>query len=394
VNLRGLRVLWCHNRYRITGGEDVSAQAEAELLTEVGVEIDRYEVSNDMIPDRPGIGYGLRTVWSQIAYREVLTRLRQGRHHLIHVQNFFPLLSPAILWAARRAGVPVVLTLRNFRLTCLNGLLFREGRICEDCMGRSPFPGVLHRCYRGSMGASAATAGMLVVHRLLGTWQRTVDVFVAPSAFAKAKLASAGLDATRIVVKPNFVHPDPGPGSGDGGFILYAGRMSPEKGIGTLLAAWRRVGKGPRLLLVGAGPLAEEVRRATAGCDGIEYVGAREPRQVLSLMASAALVVVPSEWYETFGRVVVEAFAVGTPVVASAVGPLAEMVEPGETGALVPPGDPEALAGVVRELWSQPAVLGSMRLAARRTYEERYTAERNLEVFLDIYRRALRAGHG
>lgn len=394
MNLRGLRVLWCHNRYRITGGEDVSTQAEAELLTEAGVEIDRYEVSNDTIPDRPGIGYGLGTVWSQIAYREVLARLRQGRHHLMHVQNFFPLLSPAMLWAARRSGVPVVLTLRNYRLACLNGLLFREGRICEDCLGRSPIPGVLHRCYRGSIGASAATAGMLVAHRLLGTWHRTVDVFVTPSAFAKSKLAAAGLDASRIVVKPNFVHPDPGLGSGDGGFVLYAGRMSPEKGIRTLLAAWRRVGGGPRLLLVGAGPLAEDVRRASAERDGIEYLGAREPPQVLSLMARAALVVVPSEWYETFGRVVAEAFAVGTPVVASAVGPLVEMVEAGKTGALVPPGDPEALAGAVRELWSQPAVLRSMRLAARRTYEERYTAERNLDAFREIYRRALGTGHG
>jgi glycosyltransferase involved in cell wall biosynthesis len=235
---------------------------------------------------------------------------------------------------------------------------------------------------------------MLVTHRFLGTWRRAVDVFVTPSAFAKAKLTAAGLDATRVVVKPNFVHPDPGPGPGDGGFVLYAGRLSPEKGIGTLLSAWRRAGEGPRLLLVGAGPLAEEVRRASEACDRIEYLGAREPRQVLSLMARAALVVVPSESYETFGRVVAEAFAVGTPVVASAVGPLAEMVEPGETGALVPPGDPEALAGAVRELWSKPAVLGSMRRAARRTYEERYTAERNLEAFREIYGRALGTGRG
>ncbi len=393
MSLSGLRVLVCHNRYRVTGGEDLSARAEVELLREAGGEVELYEVSNDAIPDRPGLRYGLRTTWSQEAYAEVRRRLRTGRHHLVHVQNFFPLLSPAVFWAARREGVPVVAALRNFRLACLNGLLFRDGRVCEDCLGRWPLWGVWYRCYRKSRAASAATAGMLLAHRTLGTWRRAVDVYVVPSAFAKRKLAEAGLDPSRLVVKPNFVHPDPGPGLGEGGFVLYAGRLSPEKGIGTLLEAWRRLGGHPELVVVGRGPLAGEVERAAREEGGISYRGPVEPAEVLRLMADATAVVVPSVWYETFGRVVAESFAVGTPVVASAIGPLAEMVAAGRNGVLVPPGDADALARAVRELWANPEALAAMRAGARATYEAHYTAERNLDILEGIYRQAMgRAG--
>lgn len=391
MTLRGLRVLMCHNRYRITGGEDLSTRAEVELLREAGVEVDLYEVSNDSIPDRPGVRYALRTVWCQEASREVRRRLRAGRHHLVHVQNSFPLLSPAVFWAARREGVGVVASLRNFRLACLNGLLFREGRVCEDCLGRSPIPGVRHRCYRASLGASAATAAMLGAHRLLRTWERAVDVFVAPSEFARGKLAEAGLDPQRIAVKPNFVHPDPGPGPGDGGFALYAGRLSPEKGIGVLLEAWRRLGDGPELVVVGGGPLAAEVERASAELSRVTYRGQLALPEVIGLMRQASLVVVPSLWYETFGRVVAEAFAVGTPVVASRIGPLSEMVEPGRSGALVPPGDPEALAEAVAGLWRGREGLSELRRGARAAFEASYTAERNLAAFERIYARALEA---
>jgi glycosyltransferase involved in cell wall biosynthesis len=392
--LAGLRILWCHNRYRTTGGEDVSSRSEVELLRRAGAEVDVYEVSNDTIPDRPGLKEGLTTVWSQCAYREVLQRLEAGRHNLVHVQNFFPLLSPAVFWAARQAGVPTVASLRNFRLTCVNGLLFRNGHICEDCLGRTPLRGVWHRCYRRSAGASAATAVMLMAHRLLGTWKQAVDVFVTPSAFARDRLIAAGLDAGRIYVKPNFVDPDPGPGTGEGGFVLYAGRLSPEKGIETLIDAWRLIGEGPKLVVVGEGPLKDHVQKVCEKARNVEYLGATDFKGVLHLMSQAALVVVPSAWYETFGRVVAEAFAVGTPVVASAIGPLAEMVVPGETGALVPPRDPVALATAVKELLHDQIRLARMRRQARAVYEACYTAERNAADFERIYQAAVEGHRG
>lgn len=393
MNLPGLRVLVCHNRYQITGGEDLSATAEVELLREAGAEVEVFEVSNAAIPDQPGLAYGLRTTWSAWAYQEVRRRLRSGRHHIVHIQNFFPLLSPAVFWAARHGGAAVVATLRNFRLVCLNGLLFRDGRVCEDCVGRAPLPGVWHRCYRASTSASFAVAAMLSTHRSLRTWNRAVDLFVTPSDFARAKLAEAGLDSRRIVVKPNFVHPDPTPGRGEGGFVLYAGRLAPEKGVATLLEAWRILGVGPELVVVGAGPLAAEVERAARELSRVSYRGPMRLSEVLGLMAEAALVVVPSQWYETFGRVVAEAFSVGTPVVASAIGPLAEMVEPGRNGALVPPGDPQALAYTVRELLAKGEQMRSMRKEARKTYEAYYTGARNLEILDRIYRTAVeRAG--
>lgn len=390
MSLRGLRILMCHNRYRPpAGGEDLSASAEVALLREAGAEVETYEVSNEAIPDRPGVRYGVRTLWSTESYREVRRRLRAGRHRVLHVQNFFPLLSPAVFWAARQEGVAVVAALRNYRLACVNGLLYRDGRICEDCLGRLPLPAVRHRCYRESLLASSAVAGMIISHRVLRTWQRAVDVFVTPSQFARRKLAQAGLDASRVLVKPNFVHPDPGPRGGEGRFVVYAGRLSPEKGIRTLLDAWRALDGAVRLVVVGAGPLQSEIQRAARELPGIEFRGQAEPSEVLRLMGEAALVVVPSVWYETFGRVVAEAFAVGTPVVASNIGPLAEMVEPGRNGALVPPGDPGALAATVRELLADPDSLATMREGARRTYEAYYTAGRNLELLEAIYATAM-----
>lgn len=385
-------MLMCHNRYRVAGGEDRATELEAALLEEAGVEVERYELENAAIPENPGLSVGLRTLWSGESYKEVRRRIRAGRHHVIHVQNFFPLLSPSVFWAARREGVPVVVTLHNFRLACLNGVFFRDGGICEDCLGRPPYLGVWRRCYRGSVGASAAAASMLVVHRALGTWWRAVDIFITPSGFAKSKLAGAGLDASRIWVKPNFVHPDPGPGSGSGGFVLYVGRLSPEKGIRTLLRAWEMLQDGPDLVVAGEGPLEGEVRTAAAKSSRVSFVGRCGPQDVLRLMGEAGLVVVPSQWYEVFGRVVVEAFSVGTPVLASEVGALAEMVVPGHNGVLVAPGDAEALARTVQELWAEPGRLRAMREGARRSYEASYTGERNLELLEEIYRYAMARG--
>ncbi|MDW8137121.1 MAG: glycosyltransferase [Bacteroidota bacterium] len=392
MSLRGFRVLMCHNSYRIKAGEDISTVAEVALLREAGAEVELYELSSAAISKPSSLGLGLRAIWSVEAYREVRRRLRAGRYDIVHVQNFFPLLSPSTLWAAHREGLTVIVTLRNFRLICIGGGgMFRNNAVCEACLGRLPYAGVWHRCYRGSLGASAAAAAMLVVHRMLGTWQRTVDAFITPSEFAKRKLTEAGLDASKIYVKPNFVHPEPNPGSGDGGFALYAGRLSSEKGIRTLLRAWSMLPDGPELRIVGQGPLEAEVRRAAAEMAHVSFRGREDLNGVLNLMGQAALVLVPSEWPEVFGRVAVEAFSVGTPVVASAIGGLQEIVVPDYNGVLVPPQDAEALAQTVRDLWRTPERLRAMREGARKTYEARYTGKRNLEILEHIYRHAIQA---
>lgn len=242
--------------------------------------------------------------------------------------------------------------------------------------------------------ASGVVAAMLTTHRALGTWARGVDVYIALTEFARRKFMEGGLPAEKIVVKPNFVHPDPGPGEGKGGYALFVGRLSPEKGVRTLLRAWERL-KGIPLKIVGDGPLQAEMEDLVrgGGLEGVEMLGRRPREEVLGLMREAGVLVFPSECYENFPMTVAEAFACGLPVVASRLGAMAGIVEDGRTGLLFAPGDAEDLAAKVAWLFSHPEELARMRREARAEYEAKYTAERNYQLLMEIYGQALEAGH-
>ena len=212
----------------------------------------------------------------------------------------------------------MVQTLHNFRLLCPNALLFRDGRVCEDCLGRSiPWPAVVHKCYRGSRSATAAVAAMLMVHRAMGTWWEAVDVYIALAEFCRRKFIEGGLPAEKIVVKPNFIATDPGVGGGRGGYGVFVGRLAPEKGLETLLKAWKILGGKVPLKVVGDGPMTATVEGSEAKDAGIEWLGHRSAQEVYSLIGEAMFLVFPSEWYENLPRVIIEAFAKGTPVIAS-----------------------------------------------------------------------------
>jgi glycosyltransferase involved in cell wall biosynthesis len=232
---------------------------------------------------------------------------------------------------------------------------------------------------------------MLSVHRLLRTWERKISVYIALTALARRMFIESGLAAEKVVVKPNFVDPDPGNGTGSGGYALFVGRLSAEKGIPTLLQAWQSVGERLPLLVVGDGPLGPDVAAAADKNRGVTWLGKHAPRDVVPLLREATCLVFPSECYETFGRVIVEAFAAGTPVVAAGHGAAAELVADGITGVHFRPGDASDLAAKVIQLNSQPIVRGMMRAAARSEFENRFTADVNYRSLLAIYQRA-RAG--
>jgi glycosyltransferase involved in cell wall biosynthesis len=333
----------------------------------------------------------MRTVWSREAYRLIDEKLRTGNFDILHVQNFFPLWSPSIYYAASRNVVPVVQTLHNYRLMCANSLLFRDQHVCEECMGRIfPWPAILHACYRNNRAASAAVAAMISAHKLAGTWSRRVAIYIAVSEFTREKYIAGGMPAERIVVKPNFIHPTPLPGNGGGGYALYVGRLSAEKGIATMLDAWKSACNPIPLKIVGEGPLAELVIAASKAGSGIEYLGPRLLPEVLDLMRSADFLVFPSEWYETMGRTIMEALAVGTPVVASRIGPPASMIAPGETGFHFQPGNVAELRERVEWCSSHLAELRAIRGRARQAFEANYTGVANAEILLTAYGMAKR----
>lgn len=386
-----MRILLLHNSYQQRGGEDVAVARECSLLAARGHEVSLYTVFNDAVRDAwARVRTALGAPYSLSARRRVAAEIRRVRPDIVHVHNFFPLLTPSVYDACRAAGRPVVQSLHNYRLLCLNALFFRDGRICEDCLGTPvPWPGVKHGCYRGSRGASAAVAAMLTVHRAMRTWAEKVDVYIALTEFARAKFVQGGLPARKLVVKSNFVHPDPGPGEGRGGYALFVGRLSPDKGLDTLLAAWERLGDRVLLKIVGDGPLAPQVRAAAARRPGLEWLGMQPSECVFALMKDAGALLFPSRCYEGFPQVVAEAYAVGLPVIAGDLGSLSSLIDHGRTGLRFSSNDPADLAAKVTELWAHPEKRAAMSRAARREFEQKYTAEQNYRALMEIYARAM-----
>ncbi len=387
-----MKVLMCHNAYRWPGGEDRVYADEARLLEAHGHEVVRFERDNHGVASMGGLELLRKTIWNRDTEAEITELVRRERPDVLHCHNTFPLISPSVYAAAQSSDVAVVQTLHNYRLICPGAQLMRDGRICEDCVGKIiAAPGVLHSCYRDSRAASTAVAAMLGYHRLKRTWTGQVDRYIALTDFARQKFIRGGLPEGRIAVKPNFVGQDPGTGEGEGGYAVFVGRLSEEKGVSVLLDAWRRLPADTSLKIVGDGPLADVVAASARDDARITWLGQQSSETVFSLMQDAAVLVMPSVWYEPFGLSVIEAFATGTPVIASRTGSLPDLVCENETGFLFEPGDADNLAQTVDRALAAPANLHRMRQAARLEYEQSYTAEANYARVTEIYRAAISA---
>lgn len=385
-----MHILVYHNSYRQPGGEDHVFREEAQMLESRGHRVTRVEVSNHDIHERRALNTLISTSWNTREYRRVFEMVSELKPDIVHVHNDFALASPAVYHAARKAGATVVHTLHNFRNLCANGLLFRDNRVCEDCLDcGSPMPGVTNRCYRGSLPASLAVAGRTLVHRHLGTYKRVIDQFIAPTQLVKDLHVRGGFPEDRIAVKPHFVPRQPETGNGRGGYALFVGRLTKEKGLDVLLKAWRQVPDHIPLWVVGSGEMRPDVLAASDQFKHIRFLGPQPPDKVHGLMADALCTLVPSPVYESFGRVTIESFSHGTPVIASAHGASAELIDHGSTGYLVEPGNETLLADRVTQ--SAHDLSGDrMRKACRDTYMRRYTEQANYTRLVKIYEDARR----
>lgn len=390
-----MRILIVHNSYQHRGGEDEVVDAESDLLSSRGHVVERYVRNNCEVAGISGAALAGQTLWSPRTSREVERAVRRFLPDVIHVHNTVPLISPSIYWAAQCTGVPVVQTLHNFRLMCLNALFLREGRVCEDCMGRLPWRGMLRGCYRSSRAASTVLGGMLALHRGLGTYQNRVARYIALNEFCRAKFIEGGLPAERVVVKPNFVdwrvddHGQLPMGSaGTRSGFLFVGRLSFEKGVSTLAHAM--AGSDVKMRIAGDGPEAALLD----GVVGITRLGKLPPERVREEMIGATALVVPSVWYENFPRTIVEAFACGLPVIASRIGALAHIVRDGQTGLLFEPSDPRDLAEKMAWADAHQDQMAAMGVNARAQYEAEFCSDANYRRLMEIYGEVLAEGAG
>jgi glycosyltransferase involved in cell wall biosynthesis len=387
-----VRILVAHNRYQFGGGEDAVVRDEIEMLLKHGHSVELLEQDNDGIEGARGnLKASVSLFYSARSRARIKDAIQDFRPDLLHVHNWFPMLSPSIVLEADQSALPIVQTLHNFRMVCANSLLYRNGAVCTDCVGKAfPLGGALHGCYRGSRPGSALVTAAFAFHRWTRVWDR-VDMFIAVSAFQRSILVSGGFPPDRVVVKPNFSGSgEPLADCGAKDTALFVGRLSPEKGIRTMLSAWESTKMPLRLRIVGDGPLADEVRSLASKNGSVEYLGPLPPGAVYREMETARFLVFPSEWYETFGRTIVEAFSRSTPVLAADLGGVRELVEEGVTGFCFPPGDVGALIqGALRFPTGQD--YERMRSNCRAVFEKKFSAEINYPLLMDIYAKAIAA---
>jgi glycosyltransferase involved in cell wall biosynthesis len=380
-----MKVVVAHNRYRSAqpSGENTIVDLELAQLATAGVRVLPFLRDSDdidaMSPARKAL-LPVSPLYNASAQRELSALLTEHRPDVLHLHNPYPLLSPAVVRTAHRHGVPVVQTVHNYRQVCSPGLYFRDGRVCTDCRGRAiGLPGVLHRCYRGSRAQSAVMAVTLAAHR--PTW-RSVDRYIALTSAIADHLRDYGIADERIVVKPNSV-PDPGPPEPPGEGFLFFGRLTPEKGLGLLLDAWRRHPDGALgpLRIAGDGEQRGLAEEAAAVRADVTYLGPLDRAGVLAALRATAVVVAASTWHDVLPTVGLEALASGRPVLGTALGGTPYLV--GEAGWVVP-AEPGALAAALPAARDGAAALAPV---ARARYESTFhpdvVTRRLVKVYAD-----------
>lgn len=383
-----LRILQLHNHHQSKGGAMEVLAHEAELLSAAGHSVSQYTLPATEELGLSAVRAGLKSIWNLEACRDVAARIGEFRPDVVHVHTPWPLMSPAVFRTAWDLGVPTVNTLHSYRYSCVAATCYRDDRVCEDCVGkRLKLPGIRHRCYHDSFGASTALTVSLLVHRQIGTLHHKIDKFVSLTGFGKRLLIRDGIPESKIIVKPNSVA-DPGPPSGpdeQSPYVAFAGRLIDVKGIETLLAAWPRVAPGLRLKIAGDGPLRGLVEERAAEDESIDYLGWVSESDVGGLMAGAQAMIVPSQWYEGLPLVILRSLSFGTPMVISDLENICEDVVADGAGVAFSVGEAGSLAAALSDVVSDRAGWAARRERARASYVERYTPEVDLRRLEIIY---------
>ncbi|HEX6424801.1 MAG TPA: glycosyltransferase family 4 protein [Acidimicrobiales bacterium] len=388
-----MRVLVVHNRYssRVPSGENLAVDDEVRWLGDAGVEVVRHEVSNDdVVAGGPmtRLRDGVQAVWSLSAQRRFSQLLEDAEPDVVHVHNLFPLLTASVPAVARRRGLPVVWTVHNFRIRCVAGTHFRDGRPCHDCRPGWRVPATVHRCYAGSASASALVGAATAAYGTLARRRGVMPVAISQEV-ARWLTSCGGFSRPRVRVKYNGVARPDGdltrPERQD--HLLYLGRMSTEKGVDRLLAAWEHVTSDVTLRFVGDGPLAGMVGDAASADRRIVAGGPVPAADATACILRSRAVVVPSMWQEPFGRVAAEAIASGRPVITSGLGGLSEIVD--DSSGWITGTEPAALARAIDEAAASDEVVAAKGAAGRDRHARLFSPEATTRALIEIYSEAI-----
>lgn len=382
-----MNVLICHNVYQIYGGEDYVVAAEKALLEQYGHKVSLWTVTNDAITGLLGkVKAGLSASYNKQSKQTLKQLLDKDRPDVVHVHNFFPLMSPSIFDACQEMGVPVVQTLHNFRLFCAKGTLNRDGNYCNQCLNGSAYQSVKYGCYRDSKLQTIPVARMIDKHRREKTFVEKVDRFIALTAFSKSKFVQYGIPSEKIVIKPNFLTSERNltPLSMRDIPAIYVGRLSEEKGIDTLIKISEKLPFPLKVL--GTGPLQSVIEKEK----NIDYLGVTDHEGVLETLKRTRVLILPSVCPESgLALSVKEAMMMAAGVVVSDIGSLGEVVQHEVTGLKAAVNDVDGFVESINRLVGDDSLWQSVSDTAVKFANENYTPEKNIEQLLAIYQGAI-----
>jgi glycosyltransferase involved in cell wall biosynthesis len=382
-----MKVLILHNTYKIGGGEDIQSQEELSLLNKNNIEVHSFNVSNDAIDDINNVKLALNTIWSKQYYKVLLQKIITEKFDIVHIHNFFPLLSPSIFYAAKKAGAKVVMTAHNYRLICPNALMFIENKICNDCVGKTiPYPALFKKCYRDNFSATGVTVAMLGFHNIINTWKNKIDSIICTSEFVKRQLILGGFKEDHLHVKYNFVASNIPPDFEKENYYIYVGRTSNQKGIDLLLNTFQKIQK--KIVIIGEGPLNFQIEEFAKRNNNIEFLGKLSLGETYKKISKAKALISPSLSNEPFGRTITEAFAHGTPVIGSSLGGISELIKDGSNGFLFDPYKESDLGNVINK-FEEIKDVESMRKESFKSYQDKFTPSINYLRLMEIYNKTI-----
>ena len=386
-----MKILFIHNKYQEEGGEDVAFNGEVSLFKQKHEIFELIFNNDDIVTVTDKLKTSITGFYNFSSARKVKETIAIFKPDVIHIHNLFFTASPSILYAAKKRGVPVIVTLHNYRLICCNALLLRNNTVCELCVNHKlPHYGIKYKCYKNSSIGSAITTGITGLHKYLKTWNKYVDQYISLTEFAKSKFirSSLLLKENQITVIPNFVFGNGAPPQIRENFFLYVGRISGEKGIELLLREFSRE-LTHKLIIVGDGPLKHRLEEQYIS-DNILFIGKKGRNEVVDLMSKCKALIFPSVCYEGLPFTILEAFSTGTPVIASRLGAMAEIIKDGISGFHFIPNDKNDLANAIDKFNQlNEKERQAMRKQARLSYEQKYHPEAHYQALLSVYQKAI-----